>query len=621
MASSRTAAAAKAAKATKAEEPKTTKKAAPKTAAKKEKAAAATEKLAASRKRKADDEAEAPKAKKTKAVSEKPAPAPKKAAAKKAEPKKAAVAKKTEAKKAGPKQVETKKPVAKKASTKKAAPTKKEKVEDEDIEMEEAPAPKAPAARPKKVPVPKLPPAPKVRTAGPAINDLPSQRLEVFVFGEGSSGELGMGSKRRDGKKPVDVKRPRYNDLLSPEDTGVVQIACGGMHAAALTAEGKILTWGVNDDGALGRSSEWDGGLRDMDKEDSDSDSDDEDDTGVNPMESTPAAVSTEGFIGGTEIAQVAACDSATFALTRDGRVYGWGTFRASDGILGFSETTKIQRTPVEITGLKNISQLAGGSNHILALSIKGEVSAWGSGEQCQLGRRIGERYKMKALQPQHVGVPKSKTNPIVKVTGGSYHSFALTSDGRVYGWGLNNFGQVGVEGGAGEGDAMVNSPSVVKSLAEYKIKDIAGGEHHSLACTDDGKLLVWGRIDGHQVGLPKEAYTEDNTVFDDNERPRLLFKPTIVEGIPPIESVAAGTDTSFAVTTDGKVYTWGFSANYQTGLGTTDDIEQPTVIDNSAIKEKRVIFAAGGGQYSLVCALPASTALANGTESSDAKA
>ncbi|KKA26149.1 hypothetical protein TD95_003643 [Thielaviopsis punctulata] len=592
------AAAAKATKATTADEPKK----------------ATAEKVTASKKRKAEEvEAEsAPKSKKAKADDKKVT----KVSAKKTETTKA---------KAAPKKAESKKPATKKAATKKAevkktdnkvtkkTVSKKTKKEIEAITKEVAKTKAAP--RPKKAPVVKEPPAPKVRKAGQKINDAPTQRLEIYVFGEGSSGELGMGSKRRDGKKPIDVKRPRYNDVISAKDSGVVQVACGGMHVAALTADGKMLTWGVNDDGALGRSTEWDGGLRDMDKEE-DSDSDDEDDTGVNPLESTPSAVSTDGFIEGTKIVQVVACDSATFALTEDGRVYGWGTFRASDGILGFSEETKVQRTPLEIAGLKNIKRLAAGSNHVLAINAKNEVTAWGSGEQSQLGRRIGERYKMKALQPQHVGIPKSKTNHIVKMACGSYHSFALTSDGKVYGWGLNNFGQVGVEGGAGEGEAMVTSPCIIKALSEYKIKDIAGGEHHSLACTEDGKLLVWGRIDGHQVGLPKEAYTEENTVFDENERPRLLFKPTEIKDIPTVETVAAGTDTSFAVTTEGKVYTWGFSANYQTGLGTTDDIEEPTIIENSAIKEKRVVFAGAGGQYSLLCALPTDAELIEGKAS-----
>ncbi|KAK5637535.1 hypothetical protein RRF57_013250 [Xylaria bambusicola] len=52
-----------------------------------------------------------------------------------------------------------------------------------------------------------------------------------------------------------------------------------------------------------------------------------------------------------------------------------------------------------------------------------------------------------------------------------------------------------------------------------------------------------------------------------------------------------------------GRVYSWGFSANYQTGQGTTDDIEVPTVIDNSAIRDREIVWAGAGGQYSIVAA------------------
>ena len=147
--------------------------------------------------------------------------------------------------------------------------------------------------------------------------------MDIFVFGEGSSGELGLGALRYEGKKPIDVKRPRINHNLS----GVVQVACGGMHVAVLTNENKILTWGVNDQGALGRDTAWEGGLRDMDEEDDD---DDDDDTGLNPNESTPGEVDVSGVPEGTKWAQIVASDSATFALTETGEVYGWGTFRAS---------------------------------------------------------------------------------------------------------------------------------------------------------------------------------------------------------------------------------------------------------------------------------------------------
>ena len=215
----------------------------------------------------------------------------------------------------------------------KAKAKRKRTEEAEDVEDQvEAPAPKKakPAAvkkeaAPRKIAVPKKV-WPKI---GVKINEAPTAPLDVYVFGEGSSGELGLGSKRgADGKKPIDVKRPRLNPNLSAKDIGVVQIACGGMHVVALTKDNKILTWGVNDQGALGRDTNWDGGLRDADADDSDED--DEDDTGVNPKESTPAEIDTSGIAPDTKFVQVVASDSASFALTEDGRVYGWGTFRVS---------------------------------------------------------------------------------------------------------------------------------------------------------------------------------------------------------------------------------------------------------------------------------------------------
>lgn len=156
------------------------------------------------------------------------------------------------------------------------------------------------------------------------INQRPNQRLDIYVFGEGSSSELGLGTA----KNAIDVKRPRLNPLLSAKKVGVVHIACGGMHVAALTHDNKILTWGVNDQGALGRDTTWDGGLKDMD--DNDSDDSAKSDSGLNPAESNPTAVPASSFPEGTQFVKLAAGDSHTLALTDDGHVYGWGTFRVS---------------------------------------------------------------------------------------------------------------------------------------------------------------------------------------------------------------------------------------------------------------------------------------------------
>jgi regulator of chromosome condensation len=165
--------------------------------------------------------------------------------------------------------------------------------------------------------------APKAPKPKVVINTAPTTRLDVFAFGSNSFAELGMG----DTFKKAECPRPKFNTVLS--DAGVVQISAGGMHGIALTHDGKVLTWGVNDQGALGRDTTWEGGLVDMDKAE-DSDSDEDEEIEVNPKEATPTEIALSGTEQGVVFTQVVAADSASFALTDEGLVYGWGTFRVS---------------------------------------------------------------------------------------------------------------------------------------------------------------------------------------------------------------------------------------------------------------------------------------------------
>ncbi|KAK3332230.1 putative regulator of chromosome condensation protein [Cercophora scortea] len=586
---------------------KTTRKAAPRkaAAAKPEPAAAEAPKAAPKKAAAATKKTAAATAAATKKTAAATTAAPKKTAAA-AAPKKTAAASK--AKKATE---ESDKENAASSQTKSnAAKRKRDDVEDEDeektaVDEDEAhPVEAASPARSKRAasddadeqPAKKVKVAPRKAASKvqlKVINKVPTQVMDIFVFGEGSSGELGLGAMKYQGKKPIDVKRPRINHNLK----GIVQVACGGMHVAALTNDNRILTWGVNDQGALGRETTWSGGLRDVDDEDSD---DDDDDSGLNPKESEPAEIDTINVPEDTVWSQVVASDSATFALTNTGKVFGWGTFRSNEGILGFNRKDLIQKTAVQIPELTKIVQLAAGSNHIIALDDKNKISAWGAGQQGQLARKLLERDYNGGLVPTGIGrLPlRAKAE---KISCGSYHSFVQDTKGRVIGWGLNNFAELGIETDAGEDGGYVMKPEVVTSLAQWKVACVTGGEHHSLACTVDGTLLTWGRIDGHQVGQPTESFNEDNALFDDQKKPRILLKPQPVAGIDDVVSVAAGTDHSLAVTGDGQVYSWGFSANYQTGQGTTVDIATPTLIDNSAIRDRKIIWAGAGGQYSIL--------------------
>ena len=268
---------------------------------------------------------------------------------------------------------------------------------------------------------------------------------------------------------------------------------------------------------------------------------------------------------------------------------------------MGFSKDHHIQTTFTLVAGLKKITSLACGDNHVLALNNKGAVFAWGSGQQNQLGRRVVERTRTNGLTPREFGLPKNK---ITYVSCGAYHSFAVDNAGSVWSWGLNSYGETGVAEGAGEDEAVVLKPRVIESLEGKGVICLAGGAHHSIAVTEDGECLVWGRLDGCQCGLKVANLPEDDIVRDEKGAARILAAPTAIDGVGEAAHAAAGTDSSIMVNKAGRAFSWGFSGNYQTGLGTTEDVEVATLIDNTAVREKKLVWAGAGGQFGMLASV-----------------
>ncbi|KAG6013054.1 hypothetical protein E4U54_007142 [Claviceps lovelessii] len=494
------------------------------------------------------------------------------------------------------------------AKRKRAAVDDHQKDEDDDesaARPKKAPraAPPAEKSKPKAVPAPKKAAKKEAKPVEePAVlNKAPTEPIAVFCFGSGECGELGLGPKR------TAALVPKLNPALDPNDKSkhhVVQLACGGMHTIVLTADNKILTWGVNDEGALGRDTTWEGGLKDMDGGASDSEDEDGE---LNPHECSPIEVPSKHFAPGTVFTQVAAGDSCSFVLTASGNVYGWGAFRDTKGDRRFcydkdGKVVEIQKEPILIPELENVVQIACGANHVLALDKSGQVWGWGSYEQNQLGRQPFGRYQSETLRPRQVRVC---TRPIKYIASGEYHSFAVDRKDNVWAWGLNSFGEAGYAKEAGGDEAVLPYPMKISDLCGKGVTVLAGGAHHSSAVTSDGECFVWGRLDGGQLGIEfSKAQLEDDTLIrhDEYNKPRICLRPTPVpEEVGRVQTVACGTDHTIFINREGVGFATGFGSVGQLGLGNEDDVDTVQRMRGKDIKGRKLIGAAAGGQFSVV--------------------
>ncbi|KAJ5107033.1 hypothetical protein N7456_003708 [Penicillium angulare] len=457
-----------------------------------------------------------------------------------------------------------------------------------------------PPKRPSKPPAQGKTPGRSSAIGQKGINVVPNQLLDIYVVGTNCYGELGLGSLT----KKSELSRPVLNSKLDVISTGIVYIAVGGVHSAALTHDNRILTWGVNDEGALGRDTKQEDNDDTQDGGNSSDEESDDDEVNLNLKEATPLPVDSSFFPSGTVFTQLAASDSATFALTTEGLVYGWGTFRGDKGGIGFSpKCREEQRTPILIPGIKDIISIVAGAQHILALASNGSVFGWGCDEQNQLGRRRVTRHNTNShhLIPELCALPTG----IRTIGVGMYHSFAIHKNGTVYGWGSNNFGQTGTSSTAGLSDAIVAYPDKIPGLQEHgTITSVFGGKDHSIALTETGKCLVWGRIDNKALGISHEEMSESDVIYDVYNKPRILKEPYLLPEFgedDPVDFATASSDHSFAITRSGKAYSWGFNSQSQAGQPGIDEIEKPTLVQSKYVDGKRLVSAAAGGQFSIL--------------------
>ncbi|MBU1510547.1 hypothetical protein KKD52_09320 [Myxococcota bacterium] len=252
------------------------------------------------------------------------------------------------------------------------------------------------------------------------------------------------------------------------------------------------------------------------------------------------------------------------------GIVLCWGN--NTMGQIGNGSTATIEPLPVPILNTTNITKVAAGFEHTCALNSNGYVYCWGSNTFGQLG--LGSGYGTSENQPTHV---TSLTN-IIAISAGFNHTCAIqqidAANNELYCWGANDAGQLGVN------NNYVDSNIPVKVLS-FNARAVACGQSHTCGIKSDNSLWCWGANDVNQLGYSGSG----NTI------------PVQVPGFTA-NAITAGANHTCAILGDGKARCWGRNVYGQLGFGYSSASGTPEVVPTF----DNVSMISGGGEHT--CAI-----------------
>ena len=332
-----------------------------------------------------------------------------------------------------------------------------------------------------------------------------------------------------------------FPDTVNAASPVTPTIAAGTSHPLVLTSDGIVLAWGNNNCGQLGRGTT--GGYFD-----------------------SPAQT-----IDISNIVAVSGGLGHSLALKSDGSVWAWGANEVGQLGYGVSGSATDKDRPVKVLNLDNVIAVAGGYNHSLALKSNGTVWAWGRNNSGQLGNGTTGTAIVSPLQVNEL------TN-VAAIAGGQNHSLALKSDGTVWTWGRNEYGQLGVGTLAGFSFVPVQVTAISGVIA------IARGYSHSLALKSDGTVWAWGQNDYGQLGIGTSGSAVSKNI------------PVQVTELCDVIAIAGGYGHSLALKSDGTVWAWGRNGSGQLGDGTYVGKSKPVQVSGLT----GVCAIAGAGNYSL---------------------
>jgi alpha-tubulin suppressor-like RCC1 family protein len=331
----------------------------------------------------------------------------------------------------------------------------------------------------------------------------------LWVWGSNGYGQLGLGDT---------------DDRLTPtqvgSDTNWVAVSAGYYHSLGLRSDGSLWAWGYNSCGQLG--------------------------LGVG--DTTDRHVPTQAG-SDTNWVSVSAGYYHSLGLRSDGSLWAWGRNRAVDkypgkgGQLGLGDLID-RHVPTRVGSDTDWVAVSGGISHSLGVRSDHTLWAWGWNPHSELGLgNIGQEGKK---TPTPVG---DGTN-WAAVSAGLYRSFGVCSDGTLWAWGMNVYGELGV------GDSADKDVPTRVGIATNWVAVSGGGVNRFLGLHSDGSIWAWG-------GVP----------------PYMATNPTQVGIAMNWASIIAGSGHFLGLRSDGTLWSWGGNAYGQLGLGDTTNRASPTQV------------------------------------------
>jgi alpha-tubulin suppressor-like RCC1 family protein len=330
----------------------------------------------------------------------------------------------------------------------------------------------------------------------------------LFTWGKNAYGQLGINDSGGFAARTTPV-------TTFAGGTNWKQISSESTYTAAIKTDGTLWTWGSNSNGKLG----------------------------INDTTQRNTAVTT--FAGGTNWKQVSCGYGCAGAIKTDGTLWTWG--QNSSGQLGINNTTN-RLTPVTtFAGGTNWKQVNCGYRSTTAIKTDGTLWVWGDNTNAQLG--TNDTTQRNTPVTTFAGGTNWK-----QVSSGSTYTAAIKTDGTLWTWGRNAFGQLGIN------NIDTRTTPVTTFAGGTNWKQVACATYHTLAIKTDGTLWGWGQNGVGSLGI-------------NNETNRSTPVTTFAGGTNWKQVDCGGEHQSAAVKTDGTLWLWGRNISLQ--LGTNDAINR----------------------------------------------